>query len=72
MVWGRKKKKKKKKKKNQEYPNGIIQYHQTLLVSCHIMGIPDQDVATLYNSLFHSQLSSNKVLLQWCKIWINW
>ena len=38
-----------------------------LLVFHYIIGMPDQDAAIS----LHSQLFNNKVLIQWCKIWIN-
>ena len=38
----------------------------------HIMGIPDQDAASLWNPLLYSQFYSNEVLIQSCKIWIKW
>ena len=37
-----------------------------------IVRIPDQDIVTSYNLLLYWQLSSDKILIQWQKIWINW
>ena len=38
------------------------QYHQTLLVFCCIVRMPDQDATFLYVPLLYSKLSSNKSL----------
>ena len=56
---------------NPECPSSILQYHQTLLVFYHIIGMPDQDASSSYNPLLYFQLSNNKALIQWCKILID-
>ena len=41
-----------------ERPSSNLQYHQTLLASCHIGRIPDQDVTVLYYFLSYLQILS--------------
>ena len=53
-----------------ERTSSILPYHLTLLVFRHIMGIPDQDDATLDNTLFYSQHFSYEKLIHSCNIWI--